>query len=325
VGIGLASAAPGVVLGVGVNRVVARWPSLAQSGALPIHVLAAATFSGAWCAAIITQVSIFASRDAVTDFLRNGLVWQFVMGIIVYGVLAGLVNIRLARQREREHASVLERSETLRLRAELNALRARLDPHFLFNALQTLGALVTDRPADAHRALELLATLLRRRLDHVSEESDLASLADELADARDYLALGALSLGERLRVTEDVADDTLPLLLPRFSIQPLVENAIRHGIGPRASGGAITIRARRVDHESWRLEIADDGVGIHGSPAQAGRGVGAGGVAERVRLHFGPVATVRAESPSGVGYVMSLTLPALTDGDAVTSEVARVG
>ena len=88
-----------------------------------------------------------------------------------------------------------------------------------------------------------------------------------------------------------------------------MENAIRHGIGPRASGGAITIRAWRLDGDSWRLEIADDGVGMNASPALNGRGIGAGGVEERVRLHFGAPASVRVESTPGVGYVTSLTLP----------------
>jgi signal transduction histidine kinase len=322
---GALSALPVALLGPAVARVAARVPlASGPARALLVHSAAAIAFSASWAGAIAAEIALFTPRRDLEGFLRYGLAWQLVIGVIVYLVLVGVSTLRLARRRERDQQQVLDRSETLRLRAELDALRARLDPHFLFNALQTLGALVAERPADAQRALEHLASLLRRRLDHLGADSDLATLDAELADAREYLALERLALGERLRVREAIAPDTLPLLLPRFTLQPLVENAVRHGVSPRRSGGSILLSAMRDGDGRWVLRVADDGIGTGGPRAAAGRGIGLASVQERARLHFGPGADVRLEAAPGTGCIVTLRLPAVTDDEGSAEPPQRV-
>jgi hypothetical protein len=309
---GIDSALPAALLGLFVAPATRRF-----CGATPfvrglLHAISASVFSALWAAAIIGELAMVAGMRNADPFIKNGLAWQFVIGVVVYGVLVALATVREGRERERNQQRVIEQSETLRLRAELDAVRARLDPHFLFNALQTLGALIDERPNDAHRALEYLSNLLRRRLDNVGADSDLASFDDELRDAREYLALAGLSLGERLGVTEDVTRETLPLLVPRFCVQPLVENAVLHGIAPRKAGGCISIGGRVTSADTWTLTITDDGLGA-ASGETTDTGIGLATLRERLRIHFGDNASMRIQTSPGNGYRVTIDLPRISE------------
>ena len=136
--------------------------------------------------------------------------------------------------------------------AELDALRARIHPHFLFNTLNTATALVRVRPADAEVVLMDLADLFRAALSGRQE----ALLAEEIALVRQHLQIEALRFGERLRVEWELPEPLPSVMLPTLSIQPLVENAIRHGVEPSPSGGWIRIRVQRIDAIPPRLEIS---------------------------------------------------------------------
>jgi len=284
-------------------------PATPRWGSMLVPVLSALAFSALWCAAIVLSMWWFQPPATTRAFLASGMAWQLVMGVVLYAVLAGIRSARTARASERRRTRDLERSESLRLRAELSALRGRLDPHFLFNVLQTLGALIDERPSEAHRALEYLAGLLRRRLDASGDEDDdLTTLQSELVDARQYLALEALRWGDRLEVRECIDPSTLGFTVPRFTLQPLVENAVRHGIAPKASGGRVELSSLRVDDRLWRLRVADDGAGADQSALTAPRGIGVKTVRERFRLHYGDEAEVRIESSVGAGFSVIVDL-----------------
>jgi len=313
---GFGTALPAALLALGVIALCERMPLRGAGVArlLVVHTGAAAAFSLAWCGAITAQVALASSPDALADFLRNGMPWQLVIGVIVYALIAGLTYGRVARRRELEQTRAAERAEVLRLRAELGALRARLDPHFLFNVLQTLGTLVEHHPSRAHVALEHLAALLRRRLDAADEASDTASLAEELDDVRDYLALESLRFSERLRIVEDIDEEALDFLLPRFTLQPIVENAVHHGLAARASGGELRISAlRRGDR--WTLTIADDGVGADPERLASATGIGVSVVRERLRLRFGSEVEFTVRTAPGAGCRVELSLPGVVTLD----------
>ena len=319
---GVGTALPAALLGLAVLALCERVP-LRRTGygrLLVVHAAAAVAFSALWCGAIAVEMSFGRSREALDDFLRTAVPWQLVMGVVVYALIAGVAYARASQRREEEQTRAAERAETLRLRAELGALRARLDPHFLFNVLQTIGTLATERPAHVHVALEHLASLLRRRLV-TDEASDVAPLADEMTDVRDFLALERLRYGDRLEVAEEIDPETLELLLPRFTLQPIVENAVHHGLAARAAGGRLSISARRSGSH-WTLSVADDGVGAEPARFAAGTGIGVSVVRERLRLRFGAEAEFAVATSPGNGCRVELRLPCVSDDDVSSTDVS---
>ena len=161
----------------------------------------------------------------------------------------------------RYQAEATARLEAQVAHSRLEALKLQLHPHFLFNALHSIGALVrTGRSADAVRVSANLGELLRRLLDEAAVQE--VRLHDELALTRQYLDIESVRFSDRLEVQYDVAADTEDVLVPHFLLHPLVENALRHGLQPRARGGRLTIRSRRNDGR-LELTVADNGVGLH--------------------------------------------------------------
>ena len=318
-GSGFMSTLPAMLLGVPVIALCNRipWPAPDKWLFILEHVLLAIAFSGIWAATIAAEIVIWAPAGTAQVFLREGIAWQFIMGLFAYAGIAGFTYLQSAVRHKEAQERLAARAETLRLQAELNALRARLEPHFLFNVLQTLGALMTERPAQAHTALELLASLLKRRLDAVKPDKDDATLAEEMEDVREYCALEHLRLGSRLDVEERIEPATHDLLVPRFTLQPLVENAIRHGIAPRAGPGRLTLAARR-NGTSWTLEVSDDGAGAPPDRLRGASGIGLSVVRERLRLRFGAQAKVGIETSPGAGCAVTLQLPVVVDNEPET-------
>lgn len=227
--------------------------------------------------------------------------------IMSYAILTTAGRWIAAQDALREEESRAAEAEVLRAEAELSALRARLNPHFLFNTLHTLLALVRRDPAAAERGLEQFGQMMQYALRAGGEQGDCVSVADEMRFTRAYLALEALRLGDRLRVSESVDGATLQVRIPALTLQPLVENAIRHGIGPRPSGGTVSIRAVGRGH-SVMLEVTDDGVGM---AAGAGRPGGQGLELVRRRLDavFGGAAGMELAAGEAGGVCVRLLVP----------------
>lgn len=180
----------------------------------------------------------------------------------------------------------LHEQEVLKLatEAELRALRAQVNPHFLFNALTTIGYLIQTAPDRAFDTLMRLTALLRGVLRR--SEGEFATLGEEIELIESYLNIERARFEDRLRVTIDAPDNLRDLRIPALLVQPLVENAIKHGIEPSAHGGAVTLRARR-DDTRLTVEVADTGRGIVGAPSRDGGGVGLANLRERLAALYG--------------------------------------
>ena len=207
-----------------------------------------------------------------------------------------------------ERLALLERERELvrqTAQAELAALRAQINPHFLFNALNTVAALVRDRPDEAEATVEHLAGLFRDVLTASGQAS--VPLRDEIRLVRRYLAVEGARFGDALSVEVDVADDVAGVPVPAFAVQTLVENAVKHGVERKRGGGAVTVRARAAA-SVLEVVVEDTGVGfVPGTPF----GVGLQNVADRLRLLYGDRARLDVQRTSA-GTRAVLLLPTET-------------
>ena len=231
--------------------------------------------------------------------------------------------------RERFHRTLREQ-EMVRLarEAELRALRAQLNPHFLFNALTTIGHLIQEAPPRALETLYRLTGLLRVVLKR--SEGDFTTVGEELELVESYLAIERARFEERLRVSIDVPRELVSLRLPPFVLQPLVENAVKHGIAPRRKGGEVTIAARRAERsgdEVLLLSVSDSGVGI--APRDLARrraeGVGLTNVERRLERHYGRRASVMMTSAPGAGTRVEICIPAVSTSTTAPSGAVLAG
>ena len=205
--------------------------------------------------------------------------------------------------------------------AQLRALRAQVNPHFLFNALTTIGYLVQTAPDRAFETLMKLTSLLRGVL---RTDGEFVTLGEELALIAAYLDIERARFEERLRVSVDVPDHLLSLRLPSLLVQPLVENAIKHGITPAKFGGEVCIRARlealsaaaNGGGEVLSITVSDTGVGASEIELARGRrrGLGLSNLEQRLHCYGGQSASLRINSTPGEGTVVELIMP-LTGSD----------
>lgn len=186
--------------------------------------------------------------------------------------------------------------------AKVEALQARIRPHFLFNSMNTVAALVRVDPVAAERTVENLSELFRAALGQHDTHS--GTLGEELQLVDRYLAIEELRLGDRLRVRRELDDLPLDAALPLLLLQPLVENAVRHGIQPLREGGEVILRGRC---EAGTLHIEIDNPRAD-NPVTGGNGHGLNNVRQRVAYHYGPRAGVEA-GPHGDRFVVTLHLP----------------
>jgi two-component system LytT family sensor kinase len=219
--------------------------------------------------------------------------------------------IRISNERYQREIREREISK-LATEAELRALRAQINPHFLFNALTTIGYLIQTAPPRALRTLLRLTTLLRAVL---RSEGEFTTLGRELEVIESYLDIERARFDERLRVTIDVPAELRHVRLPPLILQPLVENAVKHGISHKELGGDVTISAR-VDGADGAaralvLIVQDTGAGTTPSALRRGRedGVGLRNIERRLDHQYGPAASLSIESAAGVGTIVAVRLP----------------
>ena len=195
--------------------------------------------------------------------------------------------------------------------AELNTLRAQLNPHFLFNGLNNIRGLVSEDPERARHALAHLAELLRYVMQHAA--TPLVPLGQELEIVTDYLALEALQLEDRLQYSLDVDPAARAVQLPPLTVQLLVENAIKHGVAPRPAGGFVGLTAQ-LDAAGWLCLVVRSPGRYSPAPAAASNGLGLRGLRERLAQAFGPAAQFElVNDPAGADTVLAtLHLPILS-------------
>jgi len=205
----------------------------------------------------------------------------------------------------------LEEQKRLVLEARLDALQRQINPHFLFNTLNSIASLVRFRPDLAREMIVKLANLLRALL---KDHGTYVLLREELSFTDDYLDIEVVRFGtEKLRVVKELEEKTLDMLVPSILLQPLIENSIKHGLEPRIQGGTITLRSR-LQGESLVVEVEDDGVGIVMKPASGlrrdGAGIGMKNVQERLEVLYGNRARFTVVSRPGRGTLVSIEIPA---------------
>ena len=223
------------------------------------------------------------------QFLLGWVPMSFGYNLLIFCMIAGVVHAVLyygdLRARQLDEAALRERLA----RAELGVLRMQLQPHFLFNALHTVSSLMEHDVPAARRVITALGDLLRASLDHTA--LDEISLHDEVAFLSGYVAIQQARFRRRLEVTMDIAHDTLDAFTPSLVLQPLVENAIRHGIEPSPTGGSVVVSSLRQGHRLV-LAVRDDGSarangsasGANGARRDARNGTGIGLANLRARL-----------------------------------------
>jgi hypothetical protein len=241
-------------------------------------------------------------RDPFWPHVRNSLVYRSPEALITYGATVGAGYAAEYTRRAREIA----RLEAELGQAQLEALRSQLHPHFLFNALHTIAAVVREH--DERLAVQLIERLgdVLRHVLRASRELEIP-LASEVGFLDKYLAIEQARFGDRLAVSLAIDDDAGAALVPQLIVQPLVENALRHGLAPRDEPGRLSIAARRIG-DALRIDVVDNGLGLRDG-WDTDDGVGLPNVRTRLARMYGPAGRLALASPASGGVVATITLP----------------
>lgn len=318
--------APGALLGIVAVRLCDNlvWANRRRTKFLVIHISLAISFAVLWCG-----FNCFAF--SVLNFIEHGvwtfnwlnsyaLQWQLFSGLMAYFTICSSVYVRQVNEHlkiEEQRNAELElraiRAEAARSQAELASLRGQLNPHFLFNTLHSLMALIRTDTHLAEEAVERFALMLRYVLqtqDGKKTAQPDVTFADEWNFTQNYLELERLRLGDRLNLTTEIEPSALNFYLPAFSLQPLVENAVKHAIASRTYGGRISITAR-TDENRLVCEISDDGRGATEEILTNTGGLGLRLVRESLIARFGMAAKLEVETAPDSGFKATLMIPHL--------------
>jgi len=257
-------------------------------------------------------VSVYTFIAMTTGFKQTlgWYIWPILYGAMTYGVVAAAFHaVRLNDARQRQ-AMAIQQAHALLVVSELNALRNKLNPHFLFNTLHSIIALTRRNPEAAETALFQFSDMLRYVLDTEKSGSDRVTLEDELRFVRDYLELESLRLGSRLKIEWELDDDAAHIALPALSLQPLVENSIKHAFNPHSRPGLLRIRTR-VDDAARLLTmtVGDDGPGADLAAVRESNGLGIRTVERRLQLEYGSRGALQIETAPGSGFVVTMSIP----------------
>jgi len=285
------------------------WPPEFRLGFYALQIILAIAYSVAWTTAVFTLESLRGSGAG----LWTWAVWgrTALLGVWFYAVLAGMFHAVQTRERLQEKETQAARAEALAAAARLEALRARLNPHFLFNTLHTLAAVVKFRPDLAETAIERLGDMLRYTLRE--DHRGLVEFGAEYEFTRQYLAFEQLRYDDRLTVNVQIDPGAFEFDVPPFAIQTLAENAVHHAIAIRPEGGSIWIRCERTAG-GLEVSVRDDGPGAAGESAPSHQ-LGLRSVRERLVAAFGALADLRIDRSSD-GFRASFLLP-VSAADAV--------
>ena len=250
-------------------------------------------------------VQMFMGEHHIPPDVINRTVSNFISFSWLYGWLGTTYVILQTNARMHERDLQLAEARTLAQTAQLTALRLQLNPHFLFNTLNAISSLiVTGRNKDGEAMLARLCGFLRTAL--VSDGRGEVTLGEELETLQTYLEIEAIRFGDRLTVEFAAADDLLELPVPNFILQPLVENAVKHGVAPTSRPVVLRVGARR-DGQDLILSVSDSGGTVR--PGPAGTGVGLDNTRRRLEVIYGPRARLETLAHDG-GFTALIRLPA---------------
>lgn len=257
------------------------------------------------CIAARIALHVFSHQSQLISFWAM-LVLYADLDVASYAVIVAGAELALVRRALIERQRQAARLEASLGRARLDYLEAQLQPHFLFNSLGAVSELAYDSPVTASRVIRQLASIFRTAL---GKRSDEITLGEEIVGIEPYLDIQRIRFADWLTIEYRVEDDAVDCLVPRFVLQPLVENAIRHGLSGRNAAGTIEISAH-VDQGSLVVCVADNGVGLDARSAATGRGIGLSNVRDRIRILYGDDDRLRlAAGPAG-GTIAELRIPA---------------
>lgn len=294
------------LLGIAVWHVCQRWP-WPFGFTLKFYSLQAFfafLFAAAWTIAVYGLESLRRGRSVPGFWVSSILARQLLIGIWFYAIFAGVSYAVQTRNRLQEKETMAARAEALAAAARLDAIRARLNPHFLFNALHTLAALVKFHPTVAESAIERLGDMLRYALKEDSRE--LVEFSEEHDFTRQYIAFEQLRYEDRLRVDLAIDPESFNFDVPPFSMQTLAENAVRHAISIRPEGGSIWIKCS-CKNGRLNVTVRDDGPGGGGDSSQSHQ-FGLRSLRERLQAAFGVQSDLRVQS-TPEGFEASFEVP----------------
>jgi LytS/YehU family sensor histidine kinase len=274
---------------------------------IALHLMLSVPFSLVHiCLAALLQYPI--AEISWSPFRDGGYaMYYFLSAWMTYCAVVGLLQTLKFNRRYLTSQFELARVEKRLVETRLNVLRLQLEPHFLFNTLNAISSELAEDPQLAREMIEDLGVLLRRSLE--SQDCNEISLAQELALLDRYLAIQKLRFGSRIDIRVEVDPESLTAMVPSMLLQPLVENAIRHGIERRLSGGEITISTRRAGGE-LRINVIDDGIGLPpGWRMEASAGLGMRVTRERLEaLYPGEFRFAASRRPGG-GTEVAIDIP----------------
>lgn len=284
-----------------------RRPHLARNVAL--HLALSLVFCAAWAGSGTLLRTLLMPQSTDGHPAKYFVAWLFItfpFGVAVYLAVVGIEHaVRYfaeAREQEMQVARLAEQLTT----ARFAALQAQLNPHFLFNTLNTIAVLVRDdERVRAVRIVEQLGEVLRRTLTR--HRANEVSLAEELELVRQYLDIEQARFSDRLRPRIDAGDSVSSAAVPGFAVQHLVENAVRHGIAKRSDAGEIVVAARR-DADMLVITVSDDGAGID-TAMEIPKGHGIENTRERLRALYGDRASLTLARRDGGGTIATLRIP----------------
>ncbi len=290
------------------RRLPLRRGNLARN--VPIHFAAALMLCVLWAATGLIYRRLLGLPGMGPTPLQAIEGWFLItlpFGVAVYFAVLGVqhATVYYAEAREREvHAA---RLSSQLAEARLGALRSQLNPHFLFNSLNAITVLVRDQDTwTASRMLEQLGEVLRQALQ--TDRSPEIPLAEEIGFLERYLAIEQVRFSDRLRARFDVDPEVMGAAVPSFVLQPLVENALRHGVARRTEGGALTIAARH-EGDALVLEVKNDGPGLGDVPAAERKGLGLANTRERLATMYGERARLTLADLPGGGVIATVGIP----------------
>ncbi|UHQ23061.1 histidine kinase [Lysobacter sp. 5GHs7-4] len=279
---------------------IERGALLRSIGWLSLSVAAIIAARAACTAALNPWVGWYAQLPGWTALLRTSFLGNLLTAWMIVGVAHALLFARRDRLRQRQQAELQSQLS----QARYEALAARLDPHFLFNALHSISEVMHRDVAAADRMVVGLGGLLRQSIEGASDQQ--ATLGDQIELIEDYVGIEQVRLGPRLRFQLDVDESLASAMVPRLLLQPLVENAIRYAVAPRVQPGSIRVAAHSREHRLL-LEVCDDGDGA--AAAAPGQGVGLAGARARLQYLYGEDFTFDVLALPGGGTCVRIDLP----------------
>jgi two-component system, LytTR family, sensor kinase len=277
---------------------------------VPVHLLASVGFALVKLAMDYPIIKLFYCPMphllTFEKFYGMALASHFFSYVLIYFALVAVSHAIMYRRQFQLRAMTAARLESRLADARLQLLKAQLHPHFLFNTLHVIAALIHKDAATAERMLARLGDLLRLTLDHFGARE--VTLRDELDFTAAYLEIEQVRYGPHLDVAWQVEPELLDARVPYLILQPLVENALRHGVGAKGGHGRVEIRAQRTA-EGLRLEVEDDGPGLPSGAAGRRPGIGLANTCSRLRQLYGPDQTFALTNGDTGGVRAVIDLP----------------